>query len=106
MTDVEQRYEVHDQELLAIVEGFKKWRYYLARGNSLVEVLSDYSNLKYFISTKSLSAHQARWVEELSKYNFEILYRPGARNPADGFSRRPDYESLAEVSVSLMLLTL
>ena len=60
LTEVEGRYKTHDKELLAIVEVFYKWRHYLAGEETSVEVLSDYNNLKYFITTKSLTAHQVR----------------------------------------------
>ena len=43
------------------------------------------------MTTKSLSARQARYAEELAKFDFEIKYKPGKANPADALSRRPDY---------------
>ncbi|RFU25015.1 hypothetical protein B7463_g11321, partial [Scytalidium lignicola] len=52
-----------DAELLAIVEAFRTWRHYLS---------------------------QAHWLQELSRYDFKIEYRPGSQNLADGLSRRPD----------------
>jgi len=39
-----------------------------------------------------LSRRQARWAEIVSSYNFVIEHLAGNRNPADGTSRRPDYE--------------
>jgi hypothetical protein len=89
----EQNYEVHDAELLAIVESFKEWRHYLEGAAHTVEVLCDHSNLKYFMTTKSLSRRQARWAERLAAFDFDIKYRKGGTNPADGPSRRPDYKS-------------
>jgi len=29
------------------------------------------------MTTKELSERQARWIQELSQYNFKIKYRPG-----------------------------
>ena len=40
-------------------------------------MLFDYHNLKYFMSTKLLNRGQARWSEFLSRFNFQITYRPG-----------------------------
>jgi hypothetical protein len=54
-------------------------------------VLSDHNNLRYFITTKELSPKQARWAEELARFDFKIKYKPRADNPADGLSRRPNY---------------
>jgi hypothetical protein len=91
MIDAETRYETHDAELLAIVESFKHWRHYLEGSTYPVVVLSDHANLRYFMSTKDLSRRQARWAEKLAAFDFVIEHRPGAKNPADAPSRRPDY---------------
>ena len=56
-----------------------------------IEVLTDHNNLKYFMTTTTLSRRQARYAQVLSAYDFEITHRPGSTNPADGPSRRPDY---------------
>ncbi|RYN56960.1 hypothetical protein AA0117_g13232 [Alternaria alternata] len=85
------RWHTYDKELSAIVESFKTWRHYLEHAPSTIRVLSDYNNLRYFMTTKKLSPKQARWAEELARFDFEIEYKPGADNPADGLSRRPDY---------------
>ena len=39
------------------------------------------------MTTKALSARQARWAEILSWYNFKIIYRPGSTNKADPLTR-------------------
>ena len=85
------RWHTHDKELNAIVESFKTWRHYLEHAPSTIRVLSDHNNLRYFMTTKELSSKQARWAEELARFDFEIEYKPGQENPADGPSRRPDY---------------
>lgn len=85
------RWHTHDKELNAIVEAFKTWRHYLEHAPSTIRVLSDHNNLRYFMTTKELSSKQARWAEELARFDFEIEYKPGSENPADGPSRRPDY---------------
>ena len=52
-------YPIHDKEMLAIVQAFKHWQTELKGRDHLVEVLTDYKALEYFISTKALSARQA-----------------------------------------------
>jgi len=69
-------YDVHDKELLAIVEFFKKWRHYLEGVATPVEVYTDHKNLTYFSKTKTLSQHLARWSEFLSQFNLSIKFRP------------------------------
>jgi hypothetical protein len=76
-------YPIHDKEMLAIVQAFEHWRLELEGTNHLVEVLTNYKALEYFMSTKALSTRQARWAKILSRYNFKILYCPRSANIAD-----------------------
>ena len=98
MDPAERNYETHDAELLAIVESFKHWRHYLEGAKHPIKVLTDHANLRY-IGTKALTRRQARWSLTLSAYDFELEYRPGTSNPADGPSRRPDYAKEDEVTL-------
>jgi hypothetical protein len=43
------------------------------------------------MDTKSLNHQQVRSYLVLSQYDFTLSHRPGATNPADRPSRRPDY---------------
>lgn len=54
-------------------------------------VLTDHANLRRFMSTSDLKGRQIRWMEYLSAFDFIIEYCPGAKNPADAPSHRPDY---------------
>ncbi|MBW0574918.1 hypothetical protein O181_114633, partial [Austropuccinia psidii MF-1] len=73
----ELNYEIHDKELLSIVWALKCWRAFLLSLSSPFEVLTDNSSLQYFMSSKVLTRHQARWAEFLSKFYFSITYCPG-----------------------------
>jgi hypothetical protein len=53
-----------------------------------------------------LSRRQARWAEILSSYDFVIEHLEGKKNPADGPSRRPDYEIGSENMTAKLLATL
>jgi len=55
-------YEIHDKELLAVVDTFKHWRQYWEGATHQVQVYSDYQNLEYFTTTKVLNRWQARWA--------------------------------------------
>ena len=105
MIPVEQNYETHNQELLAIVTAFKHWRHYLEGSFYSVEVLTDHNNLKYFIGLAQLNGRQAWWAMKLSMFDFFITHRPGKTNPADALSRRPNYWGENE-SLSRLLPTL
>jgi len=85
-------YEIHDKELLAIVDAFKHWRRYCEGAAHQVQVFSDHQNLEYFTTTKVLNRRQARWAQELAGINFRIYYRPGTQNgKPDSLSRRWEY---------------
>jgi hypothetical protein len=92
MTAAERNYDTHDGELLTIIEAFKAWRHYLEGSQHKIEIHTDHKNLCRFLSTKHLTQRQVRWAEWLAPFWIEILHRKGASNPADGLSRRPDYE--------------
>lgn len=92
LSPAEMNYEIHDKELLAIVECLKTWRVYLEGAKHQVQIYTDHKNLLYFTTTKVLNRRQVRWAEELSKYHFKIIYRKGGENgKADALSRRADY---------------
>jgi len=85
-------YEVHDKELLAVVDAFKHWKRYCEGAAHQVQVFSDHENLEYFTTTKVLNRQQARWAQELAGVDFRIYYRPGTQNgKPDALSRRPEY---------------
>jgi hypothetical protein len=89
----ELNYQIHDKELMAIIEAFKEWKPYLSGTNHQVKVYTDHKNLTYFTTTKDLNKRQTRWSEFLSEFNFQIIYRKGKDNGrADALSRRPDHE--------------
>ena len=62
---IETQYKTHNGKLLAIVEVFKTWRYYLESCKHEILVFIDHNNLCCFMDTKSLSSKQVRWAQEL-----------------------------------------
>jgi len=85
-------YEIHDKELLAVVDAFKHWGRYCEDAVHQVQVFSDHQNLEYFTTTKVLNRRQARWAQELAGIDFCIYYRPGTKNgKPDTLSRRSEY---------------
>ena len=60
MSVAELNYEIHNKELLAIVEAFKEWRVYLEGPKETVQIYTDYKNLIYFTTTKVLNRWQTR----------------------------------------------
>jgi hypothetical protein len=105
LTPVELNYEIHDKELLAVVDGFKQFRQYLEGVNEPTLVYTDHKNLEYFFSVRVLSRRQARWYELLTSYNYSLAYRPGSQQgKLDTLSRRPDYAVDSKASDSKPIL--
>jgi transposase InsO family protein len=89
-SQAEERYDVHDKELLAIVSALEHWRVY-AESCSDLTIFTDHKNLTFFTTTKQLNRRQVRWSELLGQYQFKIVYTPGKDNGrADALSRRHD----------------
>lgn len=89
LTPTECNYDIYDKELMAIVRSFEEWRAELEGTGVPVEVISDHKNLQHFMTTKRLSRRQARWSEFLSRFNFKLVYRPGAQGgKPDALTRR------------------
>jgi hypothetical protein len=53
-------YEIHDKELLAIIDAFEEWCYLLEGTQHTTTVYTDHKNLEYFMSTRVLNRKQAR----------------------------------------------
>ena len=69
-TPAEINYEIHDKELLAIIDSFREFRSWTIGTSTPVAVVSDHKNLKYFMSSTLLNCRQARWSIFLSEFNF------------------------------------
>lgn len=92
MDPAERNYEIHDMELLAIVESFRQWEHYLEGSKFTIDVFSDHLNLTRWTSDKKLNKRQIRWAESLSPFKFRIHHVQGKENVrADAMSRRVDY---------------
>ena len=80
MAPAETNYEIHDKEMLAIVKSLAEWRPELYGTVHRVKIYTDHKALEYFMTTKQLNGHQARWAEVLSEYYFMIMYWAGKQN--------------------------
>eukprot|EP00253_Pinus_taeda_P021984 PITA_21984 len=93
----EQRYSAYDLELAAVIHALKMWRHYLMGKKFLL--LTDHHSLTNYFSQPTLNARQARWMDFLSGFNFDIKHLQGKENRvADALSRK--IQSLYEVSIS------
>eukprot|EP00253_Pinus_taeda_P012179 PITA_12179 len=93
----EQRYSAYDLELAAIIHALKMWRHYLLGRKFLL--LTDHHSLTSYFNQPTLNARQARWMDFLSGFDFEIKHLQGKANRvADALSRK--VQSLYEISTT------
>ncbi|KAJ9520387.1 hypothetical protein QJQ45_000129 [Haematococcus lacustris] len=87
LSSAERNYTTGEQELLALITACKEWRCYLE--GVPFTLFTDHKPLTALPTQKVLSRRQARWMEFLSRFTFDLQYLPGDANPADPLSRIP-----------------
>ncbi|CEH14712.1 FOG: Transposon-encoded proteins with TYA, reverse transcriptase, integrase domains in various combinations [Ceraceosorus bombacis] len=90
LDSAERNYNIHNKELLAIVDAFRQWQQYCKGAKHKVTVLTDHCGLEYFATKRYLNQCQVRWQTELADIDFVIKYRSGLQCKVDGLTRRPD----------------
>ena len=83
-------YDIYDKELMAIIKALEEWRPECEGAAYPLQLITDHKNLEYFMTKKLLNRRQARWSEFLTRFDYEIVCRPGKSNgKADALTRRP-----------------
>eukprot|EP00253_Pinus_taeda_P029666 PITA_29666 len=83
----EQKYSAYDLELTAVIHALKMWRHYLIGRKFLL--MTDHHSLTSYFSQPTLNATQARWVDFLGNFDFEIKHLKEKENRvADALSRK------------------
>ena len=65
-------------ELATIIHALKMWRHYLMGRKFLLK--TDNMSLKYLFDQLDLNARQAKWLDFLSEYRFELKHIKGKEN--------------------------
>ena len=73
----EKNYATHDLELASIVHALNMWRHYLT--GRRFKLRTYHCGLKYLFDHPTLNARQARWLEFLCEFDFEIKHIKGKR---------------------------
>ena len=82
----EKNYPIHELELLALVSGIKYFHQYLTL--KPFKIYCDSQSVVWLLKQKETRGRLARWIMELSKYDFEVFHKPGKENlVADALSR-------------------
>ena len=50
LSAVERNYEIHDKEMLVIIQALKEWRHFTEGTQHEVEIWTDHRNLEYFMT--------------------------------------------------------
>ena len=87
LSKAQRNYAPGKLELLAIIVALKHWRHYLQGTSHKFVLYTDHKPLQYMQTTKDPSRLLLRWIDFLQQFNFEVKYRKGEENPADGLSR-------------------
>ncbi len=103
LSELEERYEVHDKELLVIVKALQDWRPYLADTEKSIQIYTDHKNLRNFATMKQLNWRQVHWAKQLADYEFQIHYKKDNENgEADALSRQPDHEEVKKIHTEIL----
>ena len=93
LNETKRNYEIHDQEMLAIIRGLEAWRHLLEGAQYKFEIWTDHKNLEYFMKAQKLNRRQARWASYLSWFDFTLKHVAGMKmGKVDGLSRRADWK--------------
>jgi len=102
---VEQNYEIHDKEMLAIIHTLEEWRHFLEGAQHLVEIWTDHKNLEYFMIAKKLNHRQACWSLYLACFDFKLAHHPGhSMGKPDALLQRPDHSKGTSDNKDIVLL--
>ncbi len=80
MVSAECNYHIYDKKLLAIIRCFEHWRLELESTELSIQMFTDHQTLKIFMKNKQLTRRQANYLNILSKFNFQIIFRSGKTN--------------------------
>jgi transposase InsO family protein len=95
LSPAQRKYCTTRKELLAVVTFTRLFRHYLL--GRKIYVRTDHQSLVWLMRFKYPQGQLARWLEELSQYDMDILHRPGRHHQnADALSRLPDTSDVCD----------
>lgn len=95
-TAAQHNYRVHELETLAILEALMKWEDKLIGYH--VHVITDHKALEFFKTQVHLTGRQMRWMDYLSRFDFDITYIKGENNKvADCLSQYYENDRLEDI---------
>jgi len=76
----EKNYNAHNKEFTGVIFGFKCSQPFLLGAKHVVKVHTDHKNLQYFCKPPKITGRQARWIEFLQDFNYQLEHIPGSSN--------------------------
>ena len=76
-----------EQELFGLVHALETWRCYLE--GVQFDLFTDHQPLVWLRTQPNLSRKQSRWLLYIQRFDMDLKYIPGPKNPADALSRAP-----------------
>ncbi len=73
-------YHIYDKKLLVIIQCFEHWWLKLKCIELLIQMFIDHQTLKIFMKNKQLSRWQVNYLNIISKFNFQIIFKSGKMN--------------------------
>jgi hypothetical protein len=105
LSAVECNYEIHDKEMLAIIQALEEWRHFTKGAQHKVEIWTDHWNLEYFMTAQKLNRRQARYSLYLSWFDFTLHHRLGrSMGKPEALSRRSDHSDGKQDNENIVLL--
>ncbi len=80
MIFAEINYHIYDKKLLVIIQCFEHWWFKLKCTELLIQMFINHQTLKIFMKNKQLSRRQVNYLNILSKFNFQIIFRSDKMN--------------------------
>jgi len=80
MIFAEINYHIYDKKLLVIIQCFKHWRLELKCIELFIQMFINHQILKIFMKNKQLSQWQVNYLNILSEFNFQIIFKSGKMN--------------------------
>jgi hypothetical protein len=102
--EAEQNYDIHDCKFLAIFQGLIHHCHLLLSSPFPTTVFTDHKNLEYYRHPCHINRRVARYIPQLTDYNFTLVHFPGTANKSDALSRCPDYPQGAEDNDNVTVL--
>jgi len=99
LNSAQQNYTVTEQELLAVVYAFEKFRAYLL--GTKVIVHTDHVALRYLMTKKDAKPRLIRWVLLLQEFDFEVKDQKGCENQVANHLSRLEARANVEHKVDI-----